>query len=76
MPPVDDPLDREYDRRRALLAVVPFLALGLADVALLLAWGVEPLWGFLVLPPIIFLSALAWIAFRAGFAVDGPGVHE
>ncbi|WP_132057922.1 hypothetical protein [Halorussus amylolyticus] len=58
------------DRKRAALAVLPFLALGLADLALLLLWGVDPLWGFAILPPILFVSALAWIAFSTGFIDD------
>jgi hypothetical protein len=59
-----------YDRKRAALAVLPFLLLGLADVALLLGWGLNPLWGFMILPPILFISALAWLAFRSGFVDD------
>jgi hypothetical protein len=58
------------NRRRALLAVAPFLAIGLADVLLLLFWGIEPLWGFAILPPILFCSVLAWLAFRTGFLHD------
>jgi len=56
-----------YRRKRAALAVLPFLLLGVADVVLLLQWGINPLWGFMILPPILFMSALAWIAFRSGF---------
>ncbi|WP_436909205.1 hypothetical protein [Halosimplex marinum] len=59
-----------YNRKRAALAVLPFLLLGLADVVLLLQWGINPLWGFMILPPILFMSALAWIAFRSGFVGD------
>ncbi|MEF8776069.1 MAG: hypothetical protein V5A43_06160 [Haloarculaceae archaeon] len=58
------------NRKRAALAVVPFLVLGLGNVVLLLGWGLKPLWAFLILPPIIFISALAWIAFRTGFVRD------
>lgn len=57
-------------RRRAALAVAPFLALGLADVLVLLYWGIDPLWGFVILPPILFMTALGWLAFRTGF-LDG-----
>ncbi|WP_254537046.1 hypothetical protein [Halomarina litorea] len=57
-------------RKRAALAILPFLLLGLADIALLLLWGLEPLWGFLILPPILFISAIGYIAFRTGFADD------
>jgi hypothetical protein len=58
------------NRRRAFLAVLPFLLLGLADVVLLLIWGLNPLWGFVILPPILFISVLGWIAFRTGFVGD------
>jgi hypothetical protein len=58
------------NRKRAALAVAPFLLLGLADVILLLGWGLKPLWAFLILPPILFMSALAWLAFRTGFVRD------
>lgn len=60
------------NRRRAALAILPFLLLGLADVALLLGWGLDPLWGFMILPPILFICVLGWIAFKTGFA-SGDG---
>ncbi|MFB6160487.1 MAG: hypothetical protein ABEJ61_04840 [Haloferacaceae archaeon] len=68
----EGPLDDEegLNRRRALLAVAPFLAIGIADVILLLFWGIEPLWGFAILPSILFCSVLAWLAFRTGFLND------
>jgi hypothetical protein len=59
--------DARPNRRRALLAVTPFLLLGLADVLLLLFWGIEPLWAFAILPPILFCTALAWLAFSTDF---------
>ena len=55
------------NRRRAALYVAPFLAIGLANLVLLLEWGLEPLWAFAILPPILAVSAIAWIAFRHGF---------
>ena len=58
------------NRRRALLAVTPFLLLGLADVLLLLFWGIEPLWAFAILPPILFSTVLAWLAFSTDFLED------
>jgi hypothetical protein len=61
---------RSSNRRAALLAVTPFLALGVADVVLLLFWGIDPLWGFMILPPILFMCVLAWIGFRSGFIGD------
>lgn len=73
---MDDPVgdgDEGLSRRWAVLAVLPFLGLGLADVILLLLWGLEPLWGFMILPPILFISVLAWVAFRGGFAADRTG---
>ncbi|MFB6172967.1 MAG: hypothetical protein ABEJ23_10560 [Haloarculaceae archaeon] len=65
---MDDLVGREgLNRKRAALAVLPFLVLGLGDVILLLLWGLEPLWGFMILPPILFVSVLAWVSFRGGF---------
>jgi len=64
--------NRDVNRRlRATLAVVPFLALGLADVLLLLFWGLDPLWGFVILPPILFMTAIGWVAFKTGFHHQG-----
>lgn len=58
------------NRWQAVKAVTPFLLLGLADLVLLLEWGLNPLWGFMILPPILFISVLAWVAFRTGFTQD------
>lgn len=55
------------NRKRAALAVAPFVLLGLGNLALILGWGINPLWGFLILPPILFISVLGWVAFRTGF---------
>lgn len=57
----------QRNRKQAALLVLPFLLLGLADVVLLLLWGVDPLWGFVILPPILFMVLLGWIAFTNGF---------
>jgi len=59
--------DRSYNRTRAALAVLPFLALGIGNLALMLFWGLRPLWAFLILPPILFVSVIGYIAFRSGF---------
>lgn len=68
--------DEAGGRRRAARYVAPFLALGLVNLGLLLRWGLDPLWGFAILPPILFLSGIGWIAFRHGFherpAGSGP----
>ena len=69
-------LDVRLSRKQALLAMLPFLLLGLADVALLLLWGLDPLWGFMILPPILMMSVLAWVAFRGGLARDRTGEPE
>ena len=66
----------QLSRKQAFLAMLPFLALGIADVVLLLLWGIDPLWGFMILPPILFVSVLAWIAFRGGLARDRTGEPE
>ncbi|WP_224269062.1 hypothetical protein [Haloprofundus salinisoli] len=71
-PEENTPLAEESgrNRKRAALAVTPFLALGLFDVVLLLFWGIEPLWAFAILPPILFCSVLAWIVFSTDFLDD------
>lgn len=56
------------NRWRATVAVLPFLVLGLSDVLLVVYWGIDPLWGFLILPPIIFITVVGWLGFRTGFA--------
>ena len=75
---MDEPAteDVTLNRKRAALAVLPFLLIGLGDVVLLLGWGLDGLWGFMILPPILFICVLAWIAFRSGFARDRTGDIE
>lgn len=58
------------NRKRAAFAVIPFLVLGVANVMLILWMGLRPLWGFALLPPVLFLSVLAWIAFSNDFLAD------
>ncbi len=62
--------DGTVNRKRAVLAILPFVAIGLADVVLLLGWGLDPLWGFMILPPILAISILGYIAFKHGFVQD------
>ena len=69
-PDGEDGDDNGLNRRLAALAVAPFLALGIGNVILLLGWGIEPLWAFAILPPILFSAVLAWIAFSTDF-LDG-----
>lgn len=71
---MDEPAteDLTINRKRAALAVLPFLLIGLADVVLLLGWGLDGLWAFMILPPILFICVIAWIAFRSGFVHDRP----
>jgi len=63
-------------RWKAAAAVAPFLLLGLASVVLLLGWGLNGLWAFMILPPIIFMSVLGWLAFRHGFVRDAGEARE
>jgi hypothetical protein len=58
------------NRKRVALVMVPLLALGLADVALIVLWGVNPVLGLAVLPPILFVTALGWVAIRGGLVED------
>ncbi|MFC6724869.1 hypothetical protein ACFQE1_10900 [Halobium palmae] len=60
-------LSSDRNRKRAVLYTLPFLAIGLGDVGLLLFWGLEPLWGFVVLLPILFCTILTYIVFSTDF---------
>ncbi|MDY7083072.1 MAG: hypothetical protein SXQ77_11890 [Halobacteria archaeon] len=59
------PDSKEFNRKRATKAVLPLLFIGLLDLYLLLEWGLNPLWGFVILPPILLVSTFGWIYFRA-----------
>lgn len=63
-------------RKTATFVILPFVALGIGNLILILLWGIDPLWGFLVLPPILFISAIGWIAIRGGFAEDRTGESD
>lgn len=52
------------NRRRAALYTLPFFALGTLNVALMIWWGLELVWLFAMLPPVLFMSGLAWVAFE------------
>jgi hypothetical protein len=68
--PTEEDSQGDRNRRLAALATLPFLALGLMDVVLLLKFGLDPLWGFAILPPILFITVLTWLAFSTGFLDD------
>lgn len=63
-------LESGRNRRRAALYSLPFLALGISSVALILSWGLEPLWAFLLLPPILFMTGLTYLVFSTDFLED------
>lgn len=65
--------DTQLNRKRALLYILPFVLLGIGNLLLLLGWGLRPLWAFLILPPILFVSVIGYIAFRTGLASDRLG---
>lgn len=50
--------------RRAVLAVLSLLVFGLVNVIRILVWGANPLWGFVILPPIVLLTVFGWFAFK------------
>lgn len=68
--PGDDAESDAPNRRRAALATLPFLALGLGVVVLSVTSGPRPLFGFLVLPPVVFVSVLTYLTFRSDFLHD------
>jgi hypothetical protein len=57
-------------RRKAVIYTMPFLVLGVANVFLMLGWGLDPLWMVAMLPPVLFMCALTWVAFNTGFVTD------
>ena len=65
--------DTQLNRKRAVLYILPFVLLGIGNLLLLLGWGLRPLWAFLILPPILFVSVIGYIAFRTGLASDRLG---
>ncbi len=64
------PTDDRSDRWRAAKYTLPFVLLGITNVALVIGWGLNPIWGFAILPPILFISVLTWVAFKSGFVTD------
>lgn len=57
---------------KAAVVVVPFLLLGLGNGILILQWGFNPVWGLLLFPPVLFISAIGWIALSGGIVDRGP----
>ncbi len=68
-------LDSGRKRKRAVLYSLPFLLLGLGNVVLILSWGLEPLWAFALLPPILFCTVLTYIVFSTDFLEGREGVE-
>ncbi|WP_312907779.1 hypothetical protein [Natronosalvus caseinilyticus] len=55
----------DIDRQQAAIAVAPLVAVGLFAILLVVLWGANYLWGFVVALPVSFFIALVWIAFRS-----------
>jgi len=72
--PIGD--ETQLNRKRAILYILPFVLLGIGNLLLLLGWGLRPLWAFLILPPILFVSVIGYIAFRTGLASDRLGDED
>ena len=70
----DEVLDSGRKRKRAALYSMPFLLLGIGNVILILSWGLEPLWAFALLPPILFCTVLTYIVFSTDFLEGREGV--
>lgn len=64
------PTNDRSDRWRAAKYTLPFVLLGIVDVTLVVGWGLNPIWGVAILPPVLFMSVLAWVAFKSGFVTD------
>lgn len=61
------------NRKRGALAVAPLVGLAVFDLALLFLWGLDPLWAFAIVPPMLMISVFAWIYFSADHEnSDGP----
>ena len=69
-PATDSVGDTDRNRRQAALYALPFLALGVGNAILILNFGLEPLWAFAQLPPILFTTVLTYIVFSTDFLDD------
>jgi hypothetical protein len=74
-PPGDEAVTPEVDgsgrnRKRAALFALPFFALGVGNAILILTWGIDPLWAFAQLPPILFTTVLTYVVFSTDFLDD------
>ncbi|MFB6284129.1 MAG: hypothetical protein ABEK59_09405 [Halobacteria archaeon] len=58
--------DKEFEvnRWRAAKAIVPLLMVGVINVVLLFFWGVDPVWAFVVIPPLSIPVTLGWLYFK------------
>ena len=68
--PTESVSETDRNRRRAALYALPFLALGVGNAILILNFGLEPLWAFAQLPPILFTTVLTYIVFSTDFLDD------
>lgn len=59
-------------KKKAVVVVVPCFVLGIGNVVLILQWGLNPLWGVLLFPPVVFVSVIGWIAISGGIVDRGP----
>ncbi|CAI48410.1 uncharacterized protein NP_0638A [Natronomonas pharaonis DSM 2160] len=66
-----DAADESPSRAKtATVVILPFLLLGLGNVVLILQWGLNLVWGLLLVPPVLFVSALGWLAVRGGIGEE------
>lgn len=58
--------DKEFEvsRWRAAKAIAPLLTIGLINVVLLFLWGVDPVWAFVIIPPLSIPVTLGWLYFK------------
>lgn len=61
------PTAGDPNRRRATLATLPFLVLGIVVVLVALEFAPQPLWAFLLVPPVAFMAVLTYLTFRSDF---------
>jgi hypothetical protein len=68
---MEDDAEGPSRTKKAAVVVVPCFVLGIGNVVLILQWGLNPLWGVLLFPPVVFVSAIGWIAISGGIVDRG-----